>query len=72
MFEPCDNAWTAERVMAELPGVPVRALDGRIMACDIAGRLNRYASVHLPDGGTVEATWDTIARCLRENRPLCI
>lgn len=62
-----DN-WTADRVRDLLPEVPVALDNGDVARCGIAGRRNRFATVFLPAGGTVEAAWSTLAHILNDDR----
>lgn len=56
--------WTAENVRAELPDVPIRLPDGQEASGGVLGRRGKFASVTLPNGGSVEVAWPTLAHVL--------
>lgn len=69
--------WTAETVRREFPDIPYRAQIGPRAwdtgTAQIGTKDEKFAYVFLGRGrGAVEATWDTIARCLNNHRALII
>ena len=62
--EGSQEGWTALRVRKFLPPVPVRLAKDRVEECQVHGRSLQFAQLVLPDGGSVEVAWKTLAHVL--------
>lgn len=65
--------WTIEKVKKELPTINVKLPDDRIVTGYVKGRCLDFARVHTNVTGysePVQVSWNTIANCLNNNRPI--
>ena len=69
LSRPVAPYWTAGSVRANLPSVQVKHR-GTISTGRIAGRKHPFGTVLWGNGYSAEWSWDTIARCLNEGKPL--
>ena len=69
-MDATNRKWTADRVRQELPNVRVR-VGNRVSFAVVRGRELPFASVKCDEfPGTFQRSWETIARCLEDNRPI--
>ena len=72
--------WTIATVKRDLPSVSIRIVKGKIVTGRVSGRLNQFATVSVPNTGTLHSnsiifadgqfSWEAIAHSLNSGKPL--
>jgi DNA gyrase/topoisomerase IV subunit A len=70
--------WTTEKVKQDLPTVRIAVQKGKIRNGYLTGKDSKFATVHIPirakdcivSSVVFQVNWDTVTRCLNENKPV--